>query len=371
MTNIKTSSFSKAFRRNTSNDGDDHHSLYHRLVHKASAFFSYRTTPSGTLQLNLPATLLIRLPQQTNLAVSNQNFTTPSTTLTNQTEPRIKFLLDVESNSCPTPKRALISILSTTDSISTYRRTHLRKIYNHLNSQTPNTSDLIDIIFYFGTPRSIQETYLLRAEKSSHPSDTVVFGRPENKDGGKTLDMYHAMRATRFYTPHPTHKARFCAQYQFFGKADDDAVIHLHRLTQYLQHSQQAMATTRRLWIGREINGFHLGMTSLMSMDLAEWIATSHIPTTNAVGSEDKLVRDWFNAGNIDRISVDASRRFHNKVGTGKYGYAWPEAPASNASIVMHYCKSPGEFAECVGDLFGNNTFAIYDQTSRTKAPVQ
>ncbi|KAI8832099.1 hypothetical protein BJ741DRAFT_615306 [Chytriomyces cf. hyalinus JEL632] len=290
----------------------------------------------------------------------------PNTTLTNQTQPRIKFHLDVESNGCPAPKRALISILSTTDTISTYRRTHLRKICNHLNSQIPNTSDLIEIVFYFGTPRSIQETSLLRAEKSSHP---VVFGRPENKDGGKTLDMYHGMRATRFYTPHPTHKARFCAQYQFFGKADDDAVIHLHRLTQYLQHIQQAKASTRRLWIGREINGFHLGMTSLMSMDLAEWIATSHIPTTNAVGSEDKLVRDWYDAGNIDRISVDASRRFHNKVGTGKYGYAWPGAPASNASIVMHDCKSPGEFSECVVDLFGNNTFAIYDP-SRTQAPV-
>ncbi|KAI8827713.1 hypothetical protein BJ741DRAFT_629099 [Chytriomyces cf. hyalinus JEL632] len=347
---------SKAHVTNDARSRENDHTLYYKLMDKMPMFFNsstYHKNQDSSVIFSLPKTLLIPQSQQ-----SNQPRVDDAPPLSN-TQPRLKFHLDVDKIGCPARKRALISILSTVDVHSTFRRNHLRQIYQELNSKTANTADMIDIVFYFGTPRSKEEAFLLRLEVAAHPSDSVVYGRRENKDKGKIIDMYHAMRKSRFYAPHPTHRGRFCARYQFFGKADDDAVIHLHRLSQYLEFVQETEGTMHRLWIGRTVHNFQLGMTSLLSMDLAEWVSTSRIPVLNAIGKEDKKVRDWLRSGNIDHSLVDASFRFHNKMGSRKYGPAWADGVASNASIVTHYCKSPKEFAQCVEDLFGYDFLAF------------
>ncbi|KAJ3066341.1 hypothetical protein HDU98_010364 [Podochytrium sp. JEL0797] len=183
-------------------------------------------------------------------------------------------------------------------------------------------------------------------ELRAHPDDSVSWGRKEGKDNGKSLDWFVWSRNVSYFE-HPVLTDVWCPRYAFIGKTDDDTVIHVPRLSRFLLELEAHDA-----YIGREVHNFMLGFLYLFSTNLVEWIVESPIPRANAVGHEDKLVREWFAAGNLTHTRVHTDLIHNSEAARGDARNRPHIRKVDDQSIAVHYCKSREEFFGCMQELY-------------------
>ncbi|KAJ3242334.1 hypothetical protein HDU81_005087 [Chytriomyces hyalinus] len=310
---------------------------------------SIPSTSSNPLKLSLPD-MISASPNLTLVTITathppfNSSLNLPFPVLENTTLSHLE--LDVSSAGCPPMKQALIGILSVPKFANTARRNYLRQIYSTLNSKLPHDQQ-IDFVFVFGRGLNPESQTQLRLEQTIFPQDTIITQRKEGRDDGMIFDWFQAARKLAF-SPHPTRVGEWCQKYRYFGKSDDDALVHVERLSRLLASFPQGQAN----FVGRHALKDHLHMTHMTGMlylvtaDILEWMFHSPIPKENLKGMEDVQVGKWLVLGAIEASWIDVGTKFHNL----------PEAqyfqkPVTNETAVVHWCKSETQFFKCVNQL--------------------
>ncbi|ORY52322.1 hypothetical protein BCR33DRAFT_845516 [Rhizoclosmatium globosum] len=262
-----------------------------------------------------------------------------------------KLAMQEFSEDCPPPKAALIGVMTTTSDASSNRRNLLREIYRNANP-SPTDAEQIDFVYVFGNGKSWEAEYQLTMEEIAHPSDTIITEREENMNDGKTYDWFNLSRGM-LYTEHPVRKNEFCLRYRFVGKTDDDAIIHVPRLSKLLLQ----LPISESHFVGRALDFYMTGMLYLLSADIVEWIHTSPIPAKNAVGHEDMQTGVWLQKGlpKADIKHHDQKELFHDL----EESHNVPRHRSHDKSIVIHWCKDIARFFRCYGDLYGTPPSAL------------
>ncbi|KAI8622219.1 hypothetical protein BC830DRAFT_1163127 [Chytriomyces sp. MP71] len=255
--------------------------------------------------------------------------------------------LKTADTGCPTPKAALIGILSEASLEKSARRNYLRRIYTNAGRGLPHDQQ-IDFVYVFGATKASTSRYQLDLERYEFPGDMLVTDRVEGRDDGKILDWLFAARNLSLI-PHPSRPEKWCRAYRWIGKGDDDALIHVPKLANMLKGLPQ----NETQYIGRQTYrgfgfGTHMtGMLYLLTVDLAEWVVQSDIPKTKLSGVEDVQLGKWIWDGKVRANWIDVQEAFHNL----------PEAEyfqkrVSNSSVVVHWCKNTTQFFKCVKYLY-------------------
>ncbi|KAI8610814.1 hypothetical protein BC830DRAFT_1084498 [Chytriomyces sp. MP71] len=262
--------------------------------------------------------------------------------------------INVVETGCPPPKAALIGILSVPNYSPTARRALTRRKYQSINKNLSREFQ-IDIIYVFGRQNSTSPlTHLLEWEFSQHPDDTIILELPESRDDGKVLDWFRLARNLS-YLPHPTQPNSWCQKYLYVGKSDDDALIHIERLSKELV----GLRRNESQFIGRIFreNQYvpHMtGMLYLLSINLVEWLSSTELRLEENRRPEDLQMGIWFwkNQLNISWISYDSE--FHN-LPSGNYAQEF----MTNESVLVHWCKNSSQFADCfrLFERFGMSGF--------------
>ncbi|KAI8619059.1 hypothetical protein BC830DRAFT_833797 [Chytriomyces sp. MP71] len=276
-------------------------------------------------------------------------------------------LAESRSFACPSPRSALIGILTTAQPANTARRNALRHIYSQFQ-RTSNSS--VDIVYFFGSASDDARNHQLSLEKSIY-DDIVVTSRKEARDYGKILDWFEYAR-DHAYTWVPTDAANpsfgskgkgiWCRKYNFIAKGDDDSIIHIPRLEKLLgtlnmstSHFVGASFQDVTQFEREFVEGMH-GMLYLVSSEIAEWIRHSPIPLTHVVGVEDQQVALWLKMSKIafNRVGVKVSQ-FHDFEGTDAIygGRAVDDYKhrATPETIVLHNCKYLTTFYTCMSEI--------------------
>ena len=186
------------------------------------------------------------------------------------------------------------------------RRNLIRMSYgSHPRSRTPNAEGL-RMRFIMGRP-SARYRKAIELEIEAF-NDIVILDIPENMNAGKTHAYFtwaarHAMvpdiehsildlpvpasSADVASIPAPVHRGERRPQY--IVKADDDSFIMLGELERKLRVVPRNMA----YWGYLVKSQFMGGECYAMSLDLAQYIATSNAVSQITHGKEDKLVSQW------------------------------------------------------------------------------
>ncbi|KAJ3066343.1 hypothetical protein HDU98_010366 [Podochytrium sp. JEL0797] len=275
---------------------------------------------------------------------------------------RTNLHLNASDPLCPAPKSALIGILTTTKPINTERRSLLREKYAQLNAGMQE-SDRIDFKFVFGS--SVGQGDLLRNEVDENPRDTIVTERAEGWNKGKTMDWFHLARDLTF-APHPSIPGKWCKQYLFVGKTDDDSVAHVPRLSKMLRQQPNNIS----LYIGHSfiddatdgegkavpVEGMH-GMMYFISPDLIEWLFLNPVSEKFLTIPEDQLTALVLQNSfiNVEKIRL-SPKYLHDVEGPpvlyGKKMATVFQGPTTESTLVIHYCKNRTVFDQCMDDLF-------------------
>ncbi|KAJ3066345.1 hypothetical protein HDU98_010368 [Podochytrium sp. JEL0797] len=173
--------------------------------------------------------------------------------------------------------------------------------------------------------------------------DVMVTERYENRDDGKLLDWFRLARRELFYEV----DGGWCKRYEYVGKGDDDAVIHVERLSGMLRGVPVGTNYVGRLSYGGWRGQHMTGMLSLVTPDLVEWIHESEIPEREKDGIEDVQLGNWLWDGNLEVTLVQKEREFHNTP-NGPYF----QRRIDGDSVVVHYCKHLEQFFDCCKRLY-------------------
>ncbi|KAJ3265997.1 hypothetical protein HDU77_003088 [Chytriomyces hyalinus] len=316
----------------------------HHLVNDTTS-----ATPSNALKLSHPD-MTPASPNLTLITITtthppfNSSLQLPFPILENTTLTHLG--LTVSSAGCPPMKTALIGILSIPKLANTARRNYLRQIYSNLNSKLPHDQQ-IDFIYVFGRALNPESETQLLLEKSMFPHDIIITHRKEGRDDGMIFDWFQEARKMAF-SPHPTRHGEWCQMYRYFGKSDDDAVVHIERLSRLLATFPQGQPN----FVGKHALKDHLDMTHMTGMmylltaDILEWIFHSPIPRENLKGMEDVQVGKWLVLGAIEASWIDVGTKFHNLPEADYF-----QKPVTNETAVVHWCKSETQFFKCVNGL--------------------
>ncbi|KAI9344633.1 hypothetical protein BDR26DRAFT_857314, partial [Obelidium mucronatum] len=277
----------------------------------------------------------------------------------NSTSAKLNLLAKSRSSEsgCPRKKPALIGILTTTDPLNTARRQILRKKYSEINrSLAESNNDQIDVVFFFGTPMTVEGKRLLQAEQLKYPEDVVVANIPELRDDGKILEWFLWAR-DYMYSPHDVQHGEWCPKYRYIGKGDDDSVIHLERLSRLLRHLPASNSVDFvGCYFENMIRGFIVkgmsGMLYLLSWELVEWIKYSPIPRTDLHGIEDIQVAVWLQKSKINLSYQQVPNNQFHDYRYSKKPYNWYDREITNETVVVHYCKQVEALRECVDQLY-------------------
>ncbi|KAJ3238458.1 hypothetical protein HDU81_007727 [Chytriomyces hyalinus] len=261
----------------------------------------------------------------------------------------------LNARGCPPPKAALIGVPSLLSFDNAVRRKYLRDLYTKYNQILPEASQ-IDFKFMYGISSKPQFPFQMALERLSNPNDTLTTSHEENMNKGKTLDWFLFARNLS-YTAHPTRAGKWCQKYLYVGKTDDDAVIHVPRLSARLQELAISKSSQYigRVWgKTKKTDLKHMtGMLYVVSLDVLEWMYSNpkKTPVSGVLG-EDLQFSRWITDAQLDVEWVDETR-FHDRPRDGELS-GWSPAPITNQTIVVHYCKTPRQFFRCIMKLFEN-----------------
>ncbi|KAI9330055.1 hypothetical protein BDR26DRAFT_712945 [Obelidium mucronatum] len=250
------------------------------------------------------------------------------------------------SNRCPTPRMALIAVFTFTGPEQAARRAVLREKYRALNEELPNHMK-VDVKFLFGSVDSYAKDMEIATEEYLFPNETVVLPRLEGRDTGKLYDWFRFVHTHTLYSDHPVTPAIQCLKYRYIGKADDDAVIHIPRLSNLLY----SLPSRVPYFIGREFFSphFHMtGMLYLVSSSVASWIATSSLTSSNITGVEDVRMGAWILSSPFKIQQLNVQHRFHDL----EESSGFPHNQTTKNSIVIHWCKDEIRLFRCLTNLF-------------------
>ncbi|KAJ3070267.1 hypothetical protein HDU98_006706 [Podochytrium sp. JEL0797] len=311
------------------------------------------TRPTSLFRGVLYKTIPVSQPPHS-LLISEPNDTTGKHKLSLQSAP-----------GCPIPKPALIGILSTTDPLNTARRALLRDRYTKV-TQTQPAHEQIDIVYFFGIPRTNETRVALQLEQRAFPHDVVVADIPESRDSGKILEWFAYAREKRMYSPHPTVKGAWCSNYMYVAKGDDDSVFHLERLSNLVRNQLPAGTNYVGTYSEDLYNGFVMtgmvGLLYLMSPELVEWITHSPIPKQNLEGIEDVQVAIWLQKSGAQYSLVKMDPNVFHDYAFSKKQYMYYDFPITVATVVVHYCKEIGDMKSCIAQVY-DNAPPPYDET--------
>ncbi|KAI9330766.1 hypothetical protein BDR26DRAFT_871208 [Obelidium mucronatum] len=228
----------------------------------------------------------------------------------------------------PPPKLALIGMLTVPQPMNLLRQQLLRRIY--LNESAKFSRD-IDFKFVYGTANDTESQEALHLQQLLYPDDTVILPCLENMNEGKSFEWWKAARNLA-YMRHPTNPAALCPRYEYIGKTDDDAVIHVERLQNFLRSLEK---TEDPSYIGTmqiRGGGYMSGILHFLSVSLVEYITVDdhEWSEANKVGYEDKQTGEFVDHVGV-RVRRVSTRRIHDYDDTPN----WTCALTTNQSIAF------------------------------------
>ncbi|KAI9330772.1 hypothetical protein BDR26DRAFT_1011264 [Obelidium mucronatum] len=283
----------------------------------------------------------------------------PSKSLVHKLEPEnnnaalLRF--NFPTTGCPPPKLALIGILTVPKPMNLLRQQLLRRIY--LN-ETRSFSRDVDFKFVFGSAKPTNDTatqQALELQKLLFPDETVILACVENMNKGKSFEWWKAARNLA-YMRHPTNPTALCPRYEYIGKTDDDVVIHIERLQNFL-HSLEK--TEDPSYIGTmQIRGgdYMSGILHFLSVSLVEYITVDDHDWNEAhkVGYEDKQTGEFVNHTGV-QVRKISTRRIHDYEDTPN----WTKALTTNQSIAVHHMKDQRLFYEIYKGLLESDGLTL------------
>ncbi|KAJ3030439.1 UNVERIFIED_CONTAM: hypothetical protein HDU68_008991 [Siphonaria sp. JEL0065] len=252
---------------------------------------------------------------------------------------------------CPSPRPALIGILTISDDLNSLRRQFLREQYRAQNALLSDDHK-IDFMFLLGREKDYEKRYQIQTEQQLHPFDTLITNRTESKDEGKIYDWFHYARSV-MYSKHPSIPNAYCKRYSFVGKAEDDETINVPVLSEALRALNSSnshfvgypVAVEQTLKLHKNLPKMH-GMLYFVNAEMVEWISFSDIPKSNLVGPESHQVSKWLHKSGINIQIVNWRTKYHETT----HAISFENQPISKNTIVVHPCKHM--FFTCMSYMF-------------------
>ncbi|KAI8836942.1 hypothetical protein BJ741DRAFT_604563 [Chytriomyces cf. hyalinus JEL632] len=265
---------------------------------------------------------------------------------------------------CPPSRPALIGILSTAEYSNTARRLYLRQQYARLNSFLP-PSEKVDVVFVLPKPTSIETRYHLHLEAAQYPNDTFLAPESDSASTGLILDWIRAARQLSYEAVSVAggNTKVVCQKYSYIGKASDDAVIHLGRLSKRLRAISDANSLSRSQFIGRVWGGSdpnndarHMtGMLYLASIDIAEYLYWSRVPIENKNGIPDLQFARWMRKEKLEVDWLDQTDAFYYSESEPSDADILEKVIAARnltqSTVVVPGCSTNAQFFECLKSL--------------------
>lgn len=225
------------------------------------------------------------------------------------------------SSSQQTPKVSiLLGVMITIPKVE--RRNLLRVAYG---IQTSEHADFT-LLFVVGKPRNDDERTMIGLEALRY-GDILFLDCEENMNAGKSFMFFSTVAAVGI-------------QYDYVMKLDDDSYVRMHNLGKSLFELPRT-----DLYYGNVLpcinqnaySNYMAGMGYVISWDLVQWVSKSPIPRNLTVGTEDRLMGDWLDAGNKGKNRVSKKPFFYDHVEFGgKCAHDLiPE------TILVHQVKTP------------------------------
>ena len=202
------------------------------------------------------------------------------------------------------------------------RRNLLRVAYG---IQTSEHAD-VTLLFVVGKPKNEDERTMIGLEALQY-GDILFLDCEENMNAGKSFMFFSTVAAVGI-------------QYDYVMKLDDDSYVRVHNLGKSLFELPRT-----DLYYGYVLpcdnqnaySHYMAGMGYVISWDLVQWVHESPIPRNLTVGTEDRLMGDWLNAGNKAKNRVSKKPFFYDHVEFGgKCAHDLiPE------TILVHQVKTP------------------------------
>lgn len=230
--------------------------------------------------------------------------------------------------------RLLIGVLTRAD---LYERRHLlRMVYGLQLAQPNNLTAHVDVRFVFCRLYKDDQRVLVPLEMLVHGDVIVLDGCEENLNGGKTYTFLSAV--AELFADEP---------YDYVMKADDDIFVRLPQLVESLGEMPREDMYYGATIPCSSMDPFHeymAGMGYVLSWDLVQWIATSDVPRSLSVGTEDMLTGKWLHLGGKGKNRFNAKPAIHdylNPVPVDQCEHAF-----TPTDIAVHRLKSNPRWAE-------------------------
>lgn len=202
------------------------------------------------------------------------------------------------------------------------RRNLLRVAYG---IQTSEHAD-VTLLFVVGKPKNEDERTMIGLEALRY-GDILFLDCEENMNAGKSFMFFSTVAAVGI-------------QYDYVMKLDDDSYVRVHNLGKSLFELPRT-----DLYYGYVLpcdnqnaySHYMAGMGYVISWDLVQWVHESPIPRNLTVGTEDRLMGDWLNAGNKAKNRVSKKPFFYDHVEFGGK-CAHDLVPET---ILVHQLKTP------------------------------
>ncbi|KAJ7536713.1 hypothetical protein O6H91_12G078800 [Diphasiastrum complanatum] len=202
------------------------------------------------------------------------------------------------------------------------RRNLLRMAYGLQSSTTAEFA----VRFVLCEPKNEDDKAMVAME-ILHYKDIILVDCEENLNAGKTYVYFYTIASLE-------------ERFDYVMKTDDDSYVRLENLAMSLKDLPRS-----DLYYGYILpcentdpySWYMAGMGYVLSWDLVEWIKKSAIAKEKSVGTEDKLVGDWLNAGGKAKTRVNKKPLFydHPEFGGNCAHSLIPE------TILIHQVKTP------------------------------
>ncbi|KAJ3071564.1 hypothetical protein HDU98_005144 [Podochytrium sp. JEL0797] len=157
--------------------------------------------------------------------------------------------------------------------------------------------------------------------------------------------------------PHPVVPGEWCPRYQYIGKSQDDAVIHLGRLSKMLRRVPIVQGVVN--WIGRMEGTRMSELSYFVSWEMVEWIAKhSEVANGGAAQKGETAITDLIKQADVKTKKVGITlSEFHdhpeveaveNQVHYGQ--------DVTESTIIVHQCETRKQFSQCMIGVLGLST---------------
>ncbi|KAI8620977.1 hypothetical protein BC830DRAFT_1077469 [Chytriomyces sp. MP71] len=204
---------------------------------------------------------------------------------------------------CSAPRRALVGVVSAGGAfVETARRHYLHQLYARMNSALP-LEERVEFRFVVSEEEGVEEAAVraqVALEREILGQDLVWMTGEEVRDGmGAVVHSWFRHARDELFSPHPTIPDHWCQNYLFVGKTDDHVVIHVARLSEWLDQLPQEQCyaglpteTQDPEQEDKKQEGMD-PMLLLLTADLTEWL--HHSPLRRKTIPQSLLLHSWLN----------------------------------------------------------------------------